>query len=91
MVSGLELCFETPKHEQASQDGPQGAASDEINVEDKTLLGCGTTILLGVTVGAVAKVAPGAVFTRDFAPVVTVGDVPARAIVVQTQRQSHAA
>ena len=56
----------------------QPLVSSPIVVGARARIGLGAGVLRGVTVGAGATVAPHAVVTRDVAPGVTVGGVPAR-------------
>lgn len=51
-----------------------------IRIEDKVWLGANVTVLPGVTIGEGAIVAAGAVVTKDVAPRIIVGGVPAKFI-----------
>lgn len=57
-----------------------GVVSRPVRIEDGAWLGARCTILPGVTVGAGAVVAPGAVVNRDVPPNTFVGGVPAKVI-----------
>lgn len=81
---GPRVCFETINHGPASSDGPRGAKSSPIVIEDKVWIGCGAIILPGVTIGAGANIAAGAVVTKSVPPGVTVGGVPARLIAASS-------
>lgn len=51
-----------------------------VNIEDKVWIGANVTITPGVTIGKGAIVAAGAVVTKDIAPRIIVGGVPAKII-----------
>jgi len=51
-----------------------------VRIGDGAYLGAGVTVLPGVTIGANALVAAGAVVTRDVAPLTVVAGVPARRV-----------
>ena len=59
----------------------QPLVSSPVVVGERARIGLGAGVLRGVTVGADAIVGPHAVVTRDVAPGVTVGGVPARPLV----------
>ncbi len=58
----------------------QGLLAAPVRIEDDVWLGCGATILMGVTLGRGAIVGAGAVVTRSVAPYTVVAGVPARPI-----------
>lgn len=58
----------------------QPLVSSPIEIGDGARIGLGAGVLRGVRVGALAIVGPHAVVTRDVAPGVTVGGVPARPV-----------
>ncbi len=58
----------------------QPLVSSPIAIGDGARIGLGAGVLRGVTIGARAIVGPHAVVTRDVAPGVTVGGVPARPV-----------
>ncbi len=60
-------------------------------IEDDVWIGANVTIVDGVTVGAHAVVAAGAVVTRDVAPWTVVAGVPARPIKDRRDQASAAA
>ncbi|HEX4363006.1 MAG TPA: DapH/DapD/GlmU-related protein [Solirubrobacteraceae bacterium] len=63
----------------------QPLVATPIAIGERALVGLGSGVLRGVTVGADAIVGPHAVVTRDVAPGVTVGGVPARPIADTTR------
>lgn len=58
----------------------QGITAEGITIEDNVWIGAGAIILDGVRVGRGSVIAAGAVVTRDVAPGVVVGGVPAKVI-----------
>lgn len=58
----------------------QPLQSSPITIGERARIGLGAGVLRGVTVGAGASVLPHAVVTRDVAPGITVGGVPARPV-----------
>ena len=56
------------------------APPQPVHIDDGAFLGIGSAVLLGVTVGAHAYVAAGAVVTQDVAPRTLVVGNPARAV-----------
>lgn len=77
--SGVHIWTEQHDHEdpdfKCNSDG-----SYRVIIEDRAWLGPRTTILRGVTIGVGAVVAAGAVVTKDVAPYMIVGGIPARNI-----------
>jgi maltose O-acetyltransferase len=78
---GVDVKFITSTH---SMDDPATRAGagrvQPISVGDGAWIGSSVTVLAGVTIGAGAVIAAGAVVTRDCAPNVLYGGVPARRI-----------
>ena len=70
-------------HDLADVERPvrlQGLLTAPVIIGERALLAAGATVLRGVVVGAGARVQPRGVVTRDVAPGVTVGGVPARPV-----------
>jgi putative colanic acid biosynthesis acetyltransferase WcaF len=67
--------FMTAKH--VIDDPDFGATYDPVVVGDRVWIALGATILGGVEIGEGAVIAAGAVVTRDVAPFMVVGGVPA--------------
>ena len=70
-------------HDLADVERPvrlQGLLTAPVIIGERALLAAGATVLRGVVVGAGARVQPRCVVTRDVAPGVTVGGVPARPV-----------
>ena len=57
-----------------------GGSSNRVTIGHDTWIGHGATILPGVTIGHGAAVGAGAVVSKDVAPYMIVGGVPARPI-----------
>jgi acetyltransferase-like isoleucine patch superfamily enzyme len=56
----------------------QGVLTAPVVIGERAVLAAGATVLRGVVVGSGARVQPRGVVTRDVAPGMTVGGVPAR-------------
>ena len=67
-------------HELGERICRQPLVSAAVTIHDDVWIGAGSTILKGVTIGAEAIVAAGAVVTKDVPPRTIVGGVPARVI-----------
>ncbi len=79
VVLGPQVMLITGAHEIGDPACRLGILTPQpIFIEDGAWLGARCTILPGVTIGAGAVVASGAVVTRDVAPNTLVGGVPAR-------------
>jgi acetyltransferase-like isoleucine patch superfamily enzyme len=61
-------------------DGPLRTQAAAVHIEQGAYIGCGATILMGVTIGACAVIAAGAVVTHDVPPHAVVAGIPARAM-----------
>lgn len=78
---GQQVMILTTSHQIGPAHGRAGTViAAPVTIGDGAWLGARCTILPGVTVGAGAVVAAGAMVTRDVAPNTVVGGVPARAI-----------
>ena len=88
---GPRVSFESVNHGPARENGQRGAISGAIVVQDRVWIGAGAIILPGVSIGAGANVAAGAVVTRDVPAGVTVAGVPARIIRSPAQESDRAA
>jgi acetyltransferase-like isoleucine patch superfamily enzyme/SAM-dependent methyltransferase len=64
----------------------QGHRVADIVIEDNVWIGANVTVVGGVRIGKDAVVAAGAVVTRDVAPMVIVGGVPAKVLKARTGR-----
>jgi len=60
--------------------GPRSTDDQRIVIEEGAYIGCNTTVLGGVTIGAGARVGAGSVVTKDVPPGATVAGVPARVL-----------
>lgn len=78
---GPRVCFETMNHSLVFHPSEgRSCETKSIVIEDKVWIGCGATILGGVTVGEGAVIAAGAVVNKNVAPYTLVGGVPAKLI-----------
>ena len=86
-IIAVNHVFEDPKRPFTEQ----GITAEGIVIEDDVWLGAGAVITDGVRVGKGAVVAAGAVVTRDVAPHMVVGGVPARPIKkIESDNNNHA-
>ncbi len=65
------------------------ATSAPVNIEDYVFIGPRAIILPGVTVGRGAVVGAGAVVTKDVAPFMVVGGIPAKEIGERKNKDPH--
>ncbi|MBI5750778.1 MAG: acyltransferase [Hydrogenophilales bacterium] len=66
----------------------QGINTRPVKIEDDVWIGHGAIILRGVTIGAGAVVAAGALVNKDVPPYAIVGGVPAKVIRMRVQEAS---
>ena len=77
LITGADHCFDIPGTAVIFSGRPQPR---ECIIEDDVWIGARVTVLKGIRIGRGAIVAAGAVVSRNVAPYMIVGGVPARAI-----------